>query len=62
MDVIYEATGYRLPLRIQPEPTPAEYSAGGALALIDDLEGCADMQCEECTADGIFTASIVVWR
>ena len=62
MDVIYEAISYRLALRIQIEPTPADESARGAIALIENLEGCADLQREECTTDGIFTASSVFWR
>ena len=62
MDVIYGAVRCQLALRYPTEATPAEDSAGGALALIDDLDGCADMQREDCTADRIFTASGIVWR
>ena len=57
MPVICGAIRCQLALRNQTEPTPAEDSAGGALALIDDLEACADMQRKKCAADGIFTAS-----
>jgi len=62
MNLICGAIRCQLALPYPTEATPAEDSAGGALALIVDLEGCADMQCEECTAYGIFTASSVVWR